>query len=370
MNKIIYLSVTNDMVADQRVHRIATTLAENNFDVVVVGRKLHNKSYNFSNRNYKVVLLKIPFKKGFLFYATFNLYLFLYLLTRRNNILVANDLDTIIPNYFVARIKNIPILFDSHEYFPEVPELINRPRIQKVWYWIEKMFVPRISYCYTVCESIANLYFRKYNTEFKVIRNLPFRKENLTGEDNNVRKEKIILYQGALNIGRGIEKVIDAMAYLPDNYFFYILGSGDIEEQLKEKAARSVASERIKFFGRIPLNELHMYTTKANLGISLEDNMGLNYYYALPNKLFDYIQANVPILASDFPEMAKIVNTYQIGRTTNETNPELLAQIINEMITNEEKMMFWKQNLIKAAKELCWENEKKILLDLFRELDV
>jgi len=362
MNKPqLYLSVTNDVIADQRVHRIATTLASEGYSVHVVGRYV-GKNHDFSHRPYHVHLLKIPIKKGILFYACYNLWLFVFLLIHRTHILIANDLDTIIPNFLVAKIKRIPILFDSHEYFPEVPEVVNRKWVKAVWLTIEKIFVPKIKYCYTVCNSIAEIYHSKYGVTFEVVRNLPFRKTRIDQSPLN-STHKNIIYQGALNLGRGIEKVIDTMAFLPQANF-YIIGSGDIENELKQQAQKSPAYHRIHFLGRMPLEQLHAYTCGCQLGISLEEPLGLNYYYALPNKLFDYIQAQIPVLVSDFPEMRRIVNDYQVGVTTNESNPEKLAQLMSEILDNEEKQSFWKKNLEKAAEELCWENEKHKIINL------
>ncbi|MCX7987387.1 MAG: glycosyltransferase [Bacteroidales bacterium] len=357
----IYLSVTNDVVADQRIHRIASTLADEGYKIHVVGRMLNCK-YNFSNRPYQVHLLKVPIKKGFLFYAFYNLWLLIFILFRKTHILIANDLDTVIPNFIVSKIKNVPLLFDSHEYFPEVPELINRKWVKKVWQSIEKIVVPRIPYSYTVCNSIADIYNKKYGCNFEVVRNLPFRKQKLNNSPLN-KTQKNIIYQGALNVGRGIEKVIDALTYLPEMHF-YVAGAGDIEKELFRRAQSSPAASRIHFLGRIPLEQLHNYTCGADLGISLEEPLSLNYYFALPNKLFDYIQAEIPVLVSDFPEMKNIVEKYQVGQCTNESDPEKLALIIKEMIENESKRKSWAENLKKAAEELCWENEKNILLTL------
>lgn len=359
----LYLSITNDVVADQRIHRIASTLTGEGYQVHVVGRRLQHK-YEFTQRPYRVHLLKIPFKKGFLFYTCYNLWLFFFLLNRKTDILIANDLDTLMPNYFVAKLKKIPLLFDSHEYFPELPELVNRKWVKTVWQTIEKTFVPCLKYCYTVCDSIAGIYYKQYGIVFETIRNLPIRKERISDSPLQATTKNIV-YQGALNVGRGIEKVIDAMALLPDTHF-YIIGSGDIETDLKARARHSPASERIYFMGRIPLEELHAYTCGADLGVSLEEPLGLNYYYALPNKLFDYIQAGVPVIVSDFPEMKKIVDTYQIGITTNEKDPNALAEIIRDALANAEKRKIWKENLIKAADELCWENEKIKLIRIVR----
>ena len=364
--KRIIISVTNDLVSDQRVNRVATTLSEEGLIVLLVGRALPNSPV-LDQAPYKMHRMKVPFKKGFLFYASYNIWLFFFLIFHKSNALLANDLDTLPANYIVSKIKRIPLIFDSHEYFPEVPELVNRPKVKKVWERIEQMFVPKVKYGYTVCESIANIYKTKYGTSLEVVRNLPFRRT----EQIKVKKAEkyLIMYQGAINIGRGIELVMEAMKYI-DNATLIIAGDGDIIDQIKEKSKEEGLEGKIEILGRLPMFKLKEYTAKACLGFSLEENLGLNYYYALPNKLFDYIQAEIPVITSDFPEMANIVNTYKIGKTTNERDPEKLAEIIIEMLQNKELRAIWKQNLEKAASELCWENEKHVLIGVYKKAGV
>jgi glycosyltransferase involved in cell wall biosynthesis len=366
MSRII-ISVTNDLIADQRVNRVAVTLSEAGANVLLVGC-LQKNSPPLDKRIYKMHRMKIPFTKGFLFYASFNIWLFFYLIFNKADGLVANDLDSLPANYYASKLKRIPIIFDSHEYLPEVPEVIHRKRVQAVWLKIEKLMVPKINYCYTVCGSIANIYKEKYGIYFSLVRNLPFKKSNIHVNDLpalNPNGEKIIFYQGALNIGRGIELVMDSMKYL-NNTILVIAGKGVITKQLELKVRQDGLESKVKFLGRLPLNELHSFTIQAHLGFSLEENLGLNYYYALPNKLFDYIQAGIPVITSDFPEMAAIVNEYNIGQTTLERDPQKLAFIMNNMLTNEDLRIVWKENLKKAADTLCWENEKNVLLNVYK----
>jgi glycosyltransferase involved in cell wall biosynthesis len=361
--KRIIISVTNDLISDQRVNRVATTLSEEGLNVLLVGRVLPN-SPPLDQRVYSMHRMKVPFTKGFQFYATYNIWLFFYLLFHKCDALLANDLDSLPANYFASKIKRIPLIFDSHEYFPEVPELVNRPRVKKTWEKIEGFFLPRIKYGYTVCESIANIYKTKYGTSLMVVRNLPFR--NTESIAVGKTEKHIIMYQGAINLGRGIELVMEAMRFI-DNATMLIAGDGDIMTQIKEKAQDYELKDKVVILGRLPMQKLKEYTTRASLGFSLEENLGLNYYFALPNKLFDYVQAGVPVITSDFPEMARIVNGYNIGLTTNERDPQKLAAIISDMIQNEEKRSIWKTNLKKAASELCWENEKHTLLAVYKK---
>jgi glycosyltransferase involved in cell wall biosynthesis len=359
--KKVSLSVINDLVTDNRVHKVAVSLQKMGFEPILVGRLLPES--DSVGRDYRTHRMKLLFRKGPFFYLEYNLRLFFWLMKTRIDILVANDLDTLPANYLASRIKSIPLVYDSHEYFTEVPELIGRPVIKAIWTGIEKLLVPRVEAAYTVCNSIAEVYRDLYQVDFKVIRNLPvYSKSELTLVEPKAETErtKIILYQGALNLGRGIEAAIRAMQYL-DGAELWLAGDGDLTAQLKQMVAELKLDQKVKFLGRLPLAELSQITRQADLGISLEEDLGLNYRYALPNKLFDYIQAGVPVLVSNLPEMKKIVEHYQIGAVAETHQRKELAEIMKTALFDQEKRIFWKQNLPKAAKELCWENEEKIV---------
>ena len=362
----IIISVTNDLVADNRVHKVATSLMKFGFEVLLVGRKL--KGSLPVNRDYQTKRFRLFFTKGAKFYACYNIRLFFFLLFTKSDIFLANDLDTLPANFLASKIRNKKLVYDSHEYFTEVPELINRPKIKRIWERIEKRILPKIKNAYTVCGSIADVYKEKYGIEMKVIRNISECNGKIIPKETDYLKalsmQKIILYQGAVNVGRGIEEVIEAMQYV-ENARFVIVGDGDVTEDAKKIVSRLYLKHKVFFIGKVPLEELIAYTQKATIGISLEKNIGLNYYYALPNKLFDYIRANVPVLASRLPEIENIVKTYDIGCFIENHNPKHIAENINFMLNSPDKMQKWKENLEKASAELCWENEEKILKEIF-----
>lgn len=360
-NKRIIVSVINDLATDNRVHKICTTLVKMGFEVVLVGRKLKNSLP--VNRSYRTVRMKLLFTNGLFFYVEYNIRLYLFLLFNKTDVLLANDLDTLLANFIAARVKKVPLVYDSHEYFTEVPELVNRPGVKRVWEMIEEKIMPKIKYAYTVCESIAKIYNDKYGVPFKVVRNLPESSNKHTNADENA-KEKIVIYQGAINIGRGLEQAILATKYL-NNVKLIIAGDGDIKTQLEKFVIDKNLSDRVQFAGRLPLEKLSNLTATAHLGLSIEEDLGLNYRYALPNKLFDYIQAHVPVLVTNLPEMVAIVDEYKIGEITYSLDPEKLAQSINDALQNKEKRKIWRNNLTKAAKELSWENEEKIVTEIY-----
>ncbi|SHJ76575.1 Glycosyltransferase involved in cell wall bisynthesis [Tangfeifania diversioriginum] len=363
--KRIIVSVTNDLVSDNRVHKTCSTLADMGFNVLLAGRKLHH-SPKLTPRSYSTRRFKLLFNKGPLFYACYNFRLFWILIFRKFDLLLANDLDTLPANYLAAKIKKKPLVYDSHEYFTEVPELVNRTTVQRIWEGLEKQLVPKVNAAYTVCDSIARIYTEKYGVDFRVVRNVPAKQNFNPGDDNTSENhEKIILYQGAVNIGRGLEQAILAMKYLQGAKLL-IAGDGDIITELQQLTEREGLQNKVQFLGRLPIDELAQLTPQAHLGLSIEEDLGLNYRYALPNKLFDYIRARVPVLVTDLPEMATLVKHYQIGETIHALEPKLLAEKMEEMLENQAKQAEWKQNLETAARELNWENEKGILVKIFQ----
>jgi glycosyltransferase involved in cell wall biosynthesis len=351
----IIVSVTNDLCTDQRVAKVCQFLVNQGFEVELVGRLLPN-SWKM-DVGYTTKRFRLLFNKGPLFYINYSIRLFFYLLFSKKAILLANDLDTLLPNYLVSKLKGSPIVYDSHEYFTEVPELIHRPKIQKIWESIEQTILPRIKSCYTVSESIAKAYQEKYAVDFKVVRNLPTQKTKDIPPRNST-----IIYQGALNIGRGLEALITAMKNV--NGSLIIAGSGDIEDKLKKQIRDLDLESKITFLGRLDSKALTEITKTAKIGVSLEEELGLNYTFALPNKLFDYIQARVPVLVYQLPEMKKIVKDYAVGEVLESHDPNVLAAKLNEMLISDQYET-WIENCDKAAKILNWEKEQEVLKTIF-----
>ncbi len=361
MAKHIIITVTNDLVTDQRIFRISQTLLKQGYKITLVGRILKNSQKVKTDCNIR--RFKLWFNTGALFYANYNFRLFVYLLFAKYDIVLSNDLDSLPAGYLASKLRKKQLVYDSHEFFTELPELVKRRLQKNVWLWFEQKILPKTKYSYTVCNSIANKYNDLYSANFQTIRNLPLKKECVLESEKN--DKHIIIYQGALNIGRGIELMIQAMQFI-ENAELWIAGNGDIEEELKQLGTQDLYKSKVKFIGRIPLSDLHVITCKASIGLSLEENIGLNYYFALPNKLFDYIQAQIPVLVSDLPEMSAVVNEYKVGEILYERTPEALAQKITDMLSDNNKIEFWQTNLKEASEELIWEKEQYKLVDLFK----
>lgn len=315
--------------------------------------------------------MRLLFEKSFTFYAEFNLRLFFQLLFKKADLLVANDLDTLLPNYLVSVIRRKPLVYDSHEYFTEVPELAGRKFVKKVWKRIEKFIVPKLTDVITVNSSIAKLYSEEYKKEIKVVRNIPDivpmidiknRKDLFLPED-----KRIVILQGAgINVDRGGEEAVLAMQFV-NNAILLVIGGGDAIENLKNLADEKCLNEKVIFIGKIPFEKLLEYTINADLGLTLDKDTNLNYRYSLPNKLFDYIHAGVPVLASNLVEVRKIIESYDIGCIIQSHNPENIAESITFMLNDEESLRKWKVNLEKAASELNWNVEEQVLKGIFEK---
>ncbi|MCX6231383.1 MAG: glycosyltransferase [Bacteroidetes bacterium] len=363
------VSVTNDLSTDQRVDKVCKTLMKCGFEVELVGRQRID-SQALSDRNYSTKRFRLLFEKNVFFYAEFNLRLFFYLLANKQDLLIANDLDTLLPNYLISKIKRIPLVYDSHEYFCGVPELESNAFARNFWLKIERFIFPKLKHIFTVNDSIAELYRNQYNVELKVVRNIPLRQENINIKS---RKElmlpvdkKILLLQGAgINVDRGVEELIEAMQWV-DNAVLLIIGGGDVFDLLKQKAEALSLTDKIRFIKKLPYADLMQYTANADLGLTLDRDSNLNYRFSLPNKLFDYIHAGIAVLSSDLIEIRKIIEQYEIGEIIKDHQPETIANHINKLLTDDEKRLKYAANTKIAAAELCWENEEKELMKVYK----
>ena len=372
MKKAI-VSVINDLATDQRVHKTCMCLHHLGFDVLLVGRQLKG-SLPVNDRLYKTHRMNLFFTRGVLFYLEFHIKLFFFLLFKRADLLVANDLDTLLPNYLNAKIKSAKLIYDTHEYFCFVPELIHRPLKQKAWLAIEKRIFPKLKTIITVNDSIAETYQNEYGRKLHVIKNVPAKSNFNTDVSEHKTKEelglplnkKIVILQGAgINVNRGAEEMIEAMLHITDAVFL-IVGSGDVLEELKLKVLLLKLEQKVFFIKKIPFKEMLHYTRVSDIGISLDKDNSLNYYFSLPNKLFDYFHSGIPVLVSPLVEIKRIMDEFNPGEMIENHDPKHIAEKINFMLSSENKMKEWKANAKLAAEKYCWENEEKKLIEIYR----
>lgn len=367
--KRVIVSVTNDLSTDQRVDKVCTFLHDNGFDVLLVGRKLKN-SLPLNDRIYPTKRFRLLFKTKAIFYANYNLRLFLFLCFHRFDILVSNDLDTLLANFCAHKLRRKSrLVYDSHELFTEVPELTARPRVRKVWLKIEQEIFPKLKTIITVNQSIADIYKKKYGQNLYVVRNISplwVSKNILTKQELGLPEDKkIIILQGAgINVDRGGEEAVEAMQSI-DNSLFLIVGSGDIIPQLKAKTEELHLENKVRFIPRIPYQEMMNYTFHADIGLSLDKDTNANYHYSLPNKIFDYIHTSTPIVCSDLVEIKKIVQKYDVGRVISHHSVQGIASTIKELIDNTALLDELKVNCKKAAQQENWEKESAVLKEIY-----
>jgi glycosyltransferase involved in cell wall biosynthesis len=362
----IIFTVTNDLTYDRRMDRICSTLASNGYAVTLVGRRLKN-SLPLASSPWKGVRLKCWFNKGFLFYKEYNLRLFFWLLPKTFIAICACDLDTALPVSLVSWLRRKKSVLDAHEYFTEVPEVVSRPRVKAVWEWIAKVTIPKFKLRYTVGEELARLMSEQYHVPFQVIRNIAPHPYAPTASTDLFQRDKIILYQGALNIGRGLEILLESMKQLPD-WSLWLAGEGDISKQLQTYSIQNNLEDRVHFLGWVKPDELPGLMAKARLGINLREKGSLNDYYSLPNKFFDCIHAGLPCINMKYPEYEKISERYACSILLEHLNVETLVQVIHQLDAQPEKLMAMAKECQKAALELTWEKEAKKLVQLYRDL--
>lgn len=364
------VSVINDLSTDQRVDKTCVTLHKLGYQVILVGRKQRN-SLPLVNRDYTTKRMFLLFEKGPLFYAEYQFRLFFHLMFHGSDLLVSNDLDTLLPNYIVSGLKSSVLVYDTHELFCEVPELQNNPIKKSLWKRLERWIFPKLKYVFTVNDSIAQIYSGEYHVPVKVVRNIPnytAKIEPAGKSDLNLSMEKkIIVLQGAgINIDRGAEEAVEAMQFV-NNAILLIIGSGDVLDKLKQMVIALKLEDKVKFIGKVTLEKLMQYTALADLGLTLDKDTNINYRYSLPNKLFNYIHAGVPVLSSNLLEIKKIIVHYHIGDCIDNHYPQHIADKINTIFQDEERLQMWKKNTKIAAAELSWENEEQQLIAVYKQ---
>lgn len=369
----ILSAVINNIENDQRLDKVCRSLLKFGYQVELIGSTQRGNPQ--LDKPFRTHLIPVKNQNSFKFYLEFNWKLFFVLMKKadKKTILLANDLDTLLPFYIVSKIKNLPLVFDSHEIYTEMPSLSDRPKTKKVWKILEQFLLPKIKHFYTVSESYANWFQKEYGVNAVVVRNVPKLIKLNDVEETvffplppNPEDQKIVIYQGDINMSRGLEKIIAAFRYI-DQAQLWIVGDGPYKPIIEKLRDDLKLQERVFFLGRINSELLKSITPLADIGISIEEDQGLSYRYALPNKLFDYIQAKVPVLGSNLPEIHNIVTTHQIGEIIQNHEPKELKEKIERMLKNGKN--HYAAQLSKAAVKLCWENEEKKLKEVFDQIE-
>lgn len=358
MARHVVFTVTNDLNFDQRMQRIAGTLATNGWQVTLVGAEKANSPV-LTDQPFAQHRIPVRFPRGKAFYLEFNLKLLWWLLRNRFHIACAIDLDTILPVYLASVLKRKPRVYDAHELFCEMKEVVTRPVIHKIWKSIEQFTVPKFRTGYTVNEPIACIFEKDYGVRYKVIRNVPI----LAASRYQIEKEPFLLYQGAVNEGRLFEVLIPAMMEV--DLPLHIYGDGNFLEQVADLISRHNLQHKVFLKGKCAPAALKQITAAATLGFTLFEHTGLSNYYSLANRFFDYVHAATPQICVDFPVYRSLNSDFPVAVLVSTTNPHELANEINKLLRDRLTYQQLQQNCLKQRLVWNWEQEEQELLRLY-----
>ena len=366
MGRRILFTVTNDLQFDQRMRRICGTLSNAGYDVTLIGRRPISPSSTLTQTPYtQIQLAGLIFTKGKLFYLEFNLRLLLFLLFKPCDAICSIDLDTAVPGIIAAKLRKKIHIFDAHELFTHVPEVARRPRIQAIWEKVQAFTFKHCDTAFTVGPAIARYFTEKYHKPVQVVRNMP-RASVVAHTDTAhfaaIENKKFILYQGALNEGRGLELLIQAMVNIPCE--LVLAGEGDVSEPLRKLTQSLHLENKVHFLGMIPPHQLPALTKLAYIGFNVSENVGLSYYLSLNNKFFDYTQSHLPSLINPYPEYKQLLSEFQVGLLT-EPKVESIIEQASELLNNPSLYQELKSQCIAASEKWTWEQETPKLLSIF-----
>ena len=374
MKKVLSI-VLNNFKNDSRVLKENISLKKAGYDVQVVALYDEGQKEFESIQNIPVHRIKLKsrnWSKNKLV-QLLKYFEFVYKVIKNyknSDIVHCNDLNTLPIGVIIKKFfnKNAKIVYDAHEYETETFHLKGiEKKIVKI---IEKYLIKYADKIITVSDSIANEYVKLYNIEKPaLVLNTPLfkniEKKDLFREKLGIKKDKtIFLYQGGLSKGRGIEVLLDAFKDINDNKSVIVfMGYGPLEKVIQEASKKY---HNIYFHPAVSPDILLDYTSSADFGISTIEDSCLNYRYCLPNKMFEYLMAEIPVIVSNLYEMRKLVDKYKIGVVAKENSPKELKEAIKEAMSLDRNELL--ENIKKVKKIYNWEEQEKILLEVYKML--
>lgn len=366
--KSVLISFLGNINYDSRCLNLYQSLEQKNFDVNFIGFDWTTK--NLSQLKGKITIKKLNKRKISLpFYLKFAFLLNVKLLFNKYDIYFAEDLYTLPFVVLFGKIKRGKIIYDSRELFGYLAGLGEKKKIQGILRFVEKLFINRTDLIIVTGEMDKEFLIKEYKAKNVIIlRNFPkyskiFEVYDLRKKFNIPSSTTILIYQGMIHHGRGLRTVFEFLRKNED-YIFFIVGDGSQKNFYENLAAEMKIDHKIIFVGKVPQTELLKYTKGSDIGVSLIENISLSYFYALPNKLFEYIMAEIPCVVSNLPQMDKVIKEYKVGISVAlEDLTQLdsaLKRISQDIIFREELI----RNCAKASRELNWEKEIEKLFTL------
>jgi glycosyltransferase involved in cell wall biosynthesis len=367
--KKVLITFLGNINYDTRCKNLYDTLSSNNCDVEFIGFDWLTKDFKETRGNVSIFKLK----KGFLsifFYLKFIWHIKLKLITINASIIFAEDIYTLPFVVIFGKLKRAKIYYDSRELFGHLAGLKEKKFKQSFWKWVEKFFIKKADQIMVTGAMDGEFLKKEYGVKYIILlRNLPrYYKPSLNLDlHSNLhidKSRKIILYQGVLLKGRGIEKVFAVLKELSD-HVFVIAGGDEYEEYYQNLAEKMNLTDQVFFLGKLTQEDLPQVTASVDIGVSLIENLSTSYYYALPNKLFEYIMAEVPVIVSNLPQMKEVVEKYDVGFAVDINNKDELITAIKKLSEDSELYESKKQNCRIASQELNWEKEIVNVLKTF-----
>ncbi len=366
MEQKIIIAISGHIYTDQRMKRIAGSLSANGADVCLYYRE-HFKYTPVATKDqlrFTTKAMRIKAKDGILFYLLLNWYLLRKLLFKPVDVYYAVDADTLPAMTLLSLIRRKKLVYDAHEYFCEVPELKHSPLKKSIWHWVTKLGVKRAWRCITVGPALALELEKRYGKPFHVVRNTTELQTNIKDIELTFEwpSKPVIIYQGALNAGRELELLIEAMKELPECHCL-LVGEGDLSKALRQQAA---GMTNVQFAGLLSPDTLRSITPKCFAGYNLLDAQGsLSYYFSLSNKYFDYIHAGIPSISSELPEYMALNAKYQCGVCLPNKKTDLIA-LIKKWLSDPELYQKFRENTNIARPDCQWRTDEALVLDLFK----
>jgi len=365
-NKVI-ITFLGNLNYDTRCKNLFNTLKVNGYEIQFLGFDWLTK--DFEPVGGDVTIHKLH--KGFLslsFYLKFTWHIKFFLMASKASIIFAEDIYTLPFAVLFGKLKRAQVFYDSRELYGHLAGLKGKKAKQGFWRIIEKFFIKKVDHIITTGKLDSDFLKEKYKVDNPILlRNLPkyYKPEkvnNLSSILGIKENKKILLYQGVIHQGRGFRPIYEALKEL-QNYVLVIIGDGEFEDYYRNLANEMRINEQVVFAGKVSQDDILSYTKTADIGLSIIENMSLSYYYALPNKLFEYIMAEIPVVVSKLPQMEEVVEKYEVGKVVNLDNPNELVEAIKQLTKNEALYKKYKKNCRIASQELNWENEVKNLLE-------
>jgi|WetSurMetagenome_2_1015567.scaffolds.fasta_scaffold00656_16 glycosyltransferase involved in cell wall biosynthesis len=357
-------------------HRQAQALAERGYRVALVSWEGARGEGDPDWPGIDVFPITIPAKsiRGKFFFIRYFFSLVFVLLRLKARLYEAVDPPALVPARIAAALNRSRYNYFSLEYFQGVDQLAGKPVMRRVWLAIEKIGIARARNAAAVCAATEALLRRDFGlSRTAVVLNVPNRSEYAAPPDGRLRRRlglgpdaPLVIYKGEIAENRGLLPLVRAMAPLA-GLSFALVGGGEYRETLSAEVARLGMTERVHFLDPVKSDEFVYYLKDADLGQVIHETRGLNMTITLPSKLFDYINAGIPVIASDGPEISRVVRQWKVGWVVSPSSVDDIRAALAEFLAAFPNLSAYKKNCLAAAEQFCWEKEKKAYLDFMEE---